>query len=103
VALTPAFGAGIPPLLVVHFLQKLTDRGAGVLQITVFATVDFLILEGLEERLAGSVIPGVALSPRKLWSDIKRGLLKPLRIGGQDSHRGTRTSSLSRADAGTGH
>jgi|ERR1700739_2214734 hypothetical protein len=73
-------------LLVVHFPQKLTDRGAGVLQITIFATVDFLIFQGLDKRLAGCVIPGVALAR---YADLDAQVLQELGVisAGTDAER----------------
>src|SRR5271167_2579129 len=43
-------------LLVVNFLQELSDRSFGFLQIAVFRAVDFLVFEGLDKTFRSGIV-----------------------------------------------
>ena len=54
---------GVQTFLVVDLLEKHADAGAGLGQIAIFRPVDFLVFQGLDERLAGRIGPAPLTTP----------------------------------------
>src|SRR5215469_6112079 len=63
----PAFELGRRPIaerggqafLVVDLVEKDADAGAGLGQVAIFRPVNFLILQGLDKRFAGRIVPRI--------------------------------------------